>query len=168
MCVRQINPNRRSGATAVEFAFVAIPLFMFFFGTAEYARFFLDRNILNNAAREGARYGVVNYYNAGTSLYTDVQTQVNGFLAGRTGDFSGGITMTITLVPAASNTAATTTTLTGSGSSTSAITNFQPGDYFEVKLSGTYVPILPMPIVKGLPSTISMQSTCIMLIEGVT
>lgn len=50
----------RSGAYAVEFAFVVIIFVMVLFGIIEYSRFVFIRQTIDQAAREGARYAVVN------------------------------------------------------------------------------------------------------------
>lgn len=49
----------RRGATAVEFAFVAIPLFLFVFTILEFARAFMFADSLEEAARIGCRMAVV-------------------------------------------------------------------------------------------------------------
>ena len=51
--------RRRSGATSVEFAFVAILLFMLLFGIFEYGRFLFVYHMTTNAARDAARFAVV-------------------------------------------------------------------------------------------------------------
>ncbi len=56
---------RRSGATTVEFAFVAILLFMMLFGIFEYGRFLFVYHMTTNAARDAARFAVV-HTNGGT------------------------------------------------------------------------------------------------------
>ena len=43
---------------------------MFIFGVFEYGRLLMDWNVLNNAAREGCRYALVN--NTSTTISTDV------------------------------------------------------------------------------------------------
>jgi Flp pilus assembly protein TadG len=50
---------RRLGATAIEFALVAPLLFLIFFGLVEVARGLMVAHLLSNAARQGARAGVV-------------------------------------------------------------------------------------------------------------
>jgi len=50
---------RRRGAAAVEFAFVAIPLFLFIFTTIEFARAFMFADSLEEAARAGCRAAIV-------------------------------------------------------------------------------------------------------------
>ena len=51
---------------------VIISMTSFVFGVFEYARLFMDWNLLNNAAREGCRYALAN--NTSTTISTDVQT----------------------------------------------------------------------------------------------
>jgi hypothetical protein len=58
-CRKCINGPRR-GATTVEVAFVAIIFLLFLFGIFEYGRFIFFQQLMINAAREGARYAVVN------------------------------------------------------------------------------------------------------------
>jgi hypothetical protein len=60
----------RTGAAAVEFAFVAMAFFMLFFGIFEYARYIFFQNVLNAAAREAARFAVVSSA-VGTSTYNN-------------------------------------------------------------------------------------------------
>jgi hypothetical protein len=57
--------RRRGGATTVEFAFVAILLFMMLFAIFEYGRFLFLYHITTNAARDAARFAVV-HTNGGT------------------------------------------------------------------------------------------------------
>ncbi|CAN5709941.1 hypothetical protein BH23CHL8_BH23CHL8_14650 [soil metagenome] len=47
------------GQSMVEFALVAPLPFLMVFGTFEFARFIFFYELLNNAAREGARYAIV-------------------------------------------------------------------------------------------------------------
>ena len=50
---------RRTGAATVEFAFVALPLFVLLFGIFEYGRFLFVHHAAENAARDGARFAAV-------------------------------------------------------------------------------------------------------------
>ena len=59
-----MRPGRHShrnetGAAAVEFALVASILFLFVFGIIEFGRIFSELEVLNSAAREGARAAAV-------------------------------------------------------------------------------------------------------------
>ena len=51
--------SRSRGQSVVEFALVAPLLFLMVFGSFEFARFIFYYELLNNAAREGARYAIV-------------------------------------------------------------------------------------------------------------
>lgn len=55
------STRRRSqeGAAAVEFALIASILFMALFGIIEFGRLFSELEVLNSAAREGARVAAV-------------------------------------------------------------------------------------------------------------
>jgi hypothetical protein len=57
--MRLHRSDRRGGATTVEFAFIAILLFMLLFGIFEYGRFLFIHHLASNAAREGVRFAVV-------------------------------------------------------------------------------------------------------------
>ena len=52
--------NRRRGMTLVESTLVLMVFLMLLFGIFEYCRFLMVLHITNNAARDGARYAVVN------------------------------------------------------------------------------------------------------------
>src|SRR5256885_17211397 len=64
----------RTGAAAVETAVVLVPVILLIFGVFQYGRMLMDWNVLNNAAREGCRYALVN--NTSPTITTDVQTLV--------------------------------------------------------------------------------------------
>ena len=51
--------QRRDGATSVEFAIVAVLLFMLLFGIFEYARFLFVYHLATNATRDAARFAAV-------------------------------------------------------------------------------------------------------------
>src|SRR5437764_9161393 len=55
----QPRARRRAGATTVEFAFVAVLLFLMLFGILEYGRFLFVYHMTTNAARDAARFAVV-------------------------------------------------------------------------------------------------------------
>jgi Flp pilus assembly protein TadG len=57
--MRLPREKRRGGATTVEFAFVAILLFMMLFGIFEYGRFLFVYHLTTNACRDGARFACV-------------------------------------------------------------------------------------------------------------
>jgi len=67
--------RRRAGATTVEFAFVAILLFLMLFGILEYGRFLFVYHLTANAARDAARFAVVRT-NGGVTLTEADGTQI--------------------------------------------------------------------------------------------
>jgi Flp pilus assembly protein TadG len=87
----QARPRR--GASALEFALIGPLLFLFLFAVLEYGRFIMIRQLLDNAAREGARLAAANSpfkYDAGRQTWVpqtlqtqDVQNTVIGYLAGQ-------------------------------------------------------------------------------------
>lgn len=74
------NKDRRRGAAILEFAVVAVIFFLLLFGIIEYSLIVYYRNTVVNAAREGARYGVVNMDD--TAIETDTKNKVKSFLFG--------------------------------------------------------------------------------------
>jgi len=72
---RSCRKNRR-GASAVEFAVVSPVFFLLIFGMIEYGRLVMVQQLLTNAAREGARVGVLD-----NSTSSDVSTAVNNYLS---------------------------------------------------------------------------------------
>jgi Flp pilus assembly protein TadG len=77
---RQRAARRRGIVWTVEAAVVLPLLLLFLFAVFEFARFLFVNQLINNAAREGARYAVVNVTTATT---TQVQNYVNNYLAGQ-------------------------------------------------------------------------------------
>jgi Flp pilus assembly protein TadG len=55
--------DRRPAATLVETAMVISIFLMVLFGIFEYGRFVMTRGLMENAAREGARWAVAHTYN---------------------------------------------------------------------------------------------------------
>ena len=76
----RLGNGRRLGAATVETAFALPICLLLVFGILEYSRYFMLRNLLTNAVREGARLATVNT-NALTT--TDIQNTVRGCLGGQ-------------------------------------------------------------------------------------
>jgi Flp pilus assembly protein TadG len=146
--IRKRRGQGRFAATAVETAVVLMPLLILVFGVFEYGRLLLAWNLLNNAAREGCRYALVN--NTSTTVSTDVTNLVTGFMAGQSTCLSN---FTVTA------------TGTHNGSST-AINNLVAGDRITVTVSGQYKFMNIVPYV-NMPTSLSLSSSVIMLCEGV-
>jgi Flp pilus assembly protein TadG len=141
-----IRKARREGSAVLETAIILIPLFMFIFGIFEFGRLLMDWNLVNNAAREGCRYALVN--NTATSISTDVQNVVTTRLGRSTASFNN---LTISVSG------------THQGAAT-AVNNLLPGDFITVTVSGQYkflniIPLVPMP-------SLTINSSVTMLCEG--
>ena len=74
----------RKGATLVESAFVISAFVMFLFGIYEYGRFLMFKNVLDQAARSGARLAVVN---TNTMTTAQIQSAVDSSLGGMGNQF---------------------------------------------------------------------------------
>lgn len=99
---RRPRLHNRHGAAVVEFALVAPLFFLLIFGMIEYGRMVMVQQILTNAAREGARVGVLD-----GSTETKVTTAVNNYLT------AAGITnATTTVTPNPPSSAAATSPVT--------------------------------------------------------
>lgn len=85
--------NGRRGAAVVEFAVVAPLFFLLIFGIIEYGRMVMVQQVITNAAREGARQGII----PGSSS-SQVKTTVTNYL---TGTSIGGSTTSVSPDPAA-------------------------------------------------------------------
>jgi Flp pilus assembly protein TadG len=149
MICRKHRKQKRGGAAAVETALVILPVIMFFCGVFEYGRLLMVWNILNNAAREGCRYALVN--NTAPTIATDVQTKVTTMMAGQTAAFS---TFSVTVSGMHQGTA-------------TPVNNLAAGDLITVTVSGNFqfmniIPVVPM------PSNFTITSAVTMLCEGGT
>jgi Flp pilus assembly protein TadG len=144
--------RRRLAASVVEFAFVAPVFFLVLLGIFEYARFLFTLQLMNNAAREGARYAVTNVTTVNTA---NVQTYVDGYLAGQGGSQLVGYNpITSISVYMADPTTGQNTGLVW--------TNAGWGNGIGVSISGTYQPITPglLYLTGSLPLTASCVMTC--------
>jgi Flp pilus assembly protein TadG len=78
----QRHRARRRGAAVVEVAAVISVFLLLLFGIFEYGRYMMIRNVYEEAAREGARWAVVNTYNVAAGSKIEVQSRVAGFMTG--------------------------------------------------------------------------------------
>lgn len=77
--------QRRSGGTLVEMAVIAIVCLSFMFAIFEYGRVVFTRQVMENAARAGARFAVVTptSYLSPTTADANLQAAVESALAGQ-------------------------------------------------------------------------------------
>lgn len=148
----------RRGTTLLEGTLVISMAMLLMFGILEYGRYIMTRQLLENAARAGARYAVVNTYAKNT---IDVQNEVEYALGGQQTQLEGYSKTTSIQVYRA--------TTTGAADSTdSNWKNAAFGDLIAVRISGDYRPILPSFLLIGVNSsgTIPVQVTAIMYSEA--
>ena len=86
--------RNRNGAAVVEFAVVVPVFFALVFGMIEYGRMVMAQQIMTNAAREGARLGILD-----NSTTSEVTTAVNSYLSAAN---ITGATVTVTPSPPSS------------------------------------------------------------------
>jgi len=128
MRIQKSSPQRKA-ATTVEFAVVCIPLFLFLFGIYEYGRFVFTLQVMENSAREGARYAIVHTYDP--TVAADTIAKVREHLAGA--DVSAfGAPATLT-VYAADN----------SGTNLGSPLNAPFGTFIGVRIQGGYRTAVP-------------------------
>jgi hypothetical protein len=167
---------RRGGATTVEFAFVAIMLFMMLFGIFEYGRFLFMYHLTTNACRDGARFACVRT-NGGTmpgepATVTDndvkevVRTGMfngNRYGTGMCG-MEGQITGYTCYVYGISNADlyATPPNMDPAGKPSWTEAGFH--EQIVVRVTGTYEPVIPNLI--GLSSSIPFTVTVLMSSEA--
>src|SRR5438105_3553837 len=71
---------QRPGATAVEMAAVIAIFVLLMFGILEYCLILYSYNVVENAAREGSRYAIVNVTD--TTMIADTKTYVQTLMGG--------------------------------------------------------------------------------------
>ena len=140
----------RRGAAAVEFAIVAIPLLLVLFGIYEFARYVMTLQTLENAAREGARFAVVNTYSP--TVEADAIAEVRRRLA--------GVDVTAFGAPASVSVYAAD----AAGNPVGPPQNAPFGTPIGVRIRGTYHTVLPS--LLGLPDTIGMDVKAMMNSEA--
>lgn len=67
------------GAVAVEFAVIAVLLLTLIFGAIDFGLLFYNKQVITNAAREGARIGIVQRIPTERVTVADVQNEVLSF-----------------------------------------------------------------------------------------
>jgi len=149
MYLRRSTPVRhgrrsRRGATAVETAAVVTVFLLFLFGIFEYCRMVYVQQVVINAAREGARYAIVNTNNA--SLIADTQAKVQSYM--------GGLDKTLQSYSCQVYAA------DSSGNNVGSPLNVPFGQYICVQVQLTYSPIVPSLLF--LNKTMIISSKCCM------
>jgi Flp pilus assembly protein TadG len=137
----------RPGGTLVETAVVVSVAILFLFGIFEYGRFVMTKQLMENAAREGARWAVAN---TSTGTTAQVQSKVDTKLG------PGGRQ----LVGYSSSTSISVYAADASGNQISGVTwnNVAFGQNIAVVITGTYKPTLPTFLHMNSSFTITAKS----------
>jgi Flp pilus assembly protein TadG len=153
MVTRKLNGSRRRGAATVETAVIMIPLVMLLFGVFEYGRLLMELNLVNNSAREGCRFAIVNNttYSSTANLTTAVLNVVNSRMGGQQTKAFTGFAVSVAG--------------THNGSSVADLTTLVPGDMITVTVSGNYKFMNIIPYVH-MSATLPMTSSVTMVCEG--
>lgn len=152
---------QRPGAALVEFAVVSIVFFLFLFGIIEFAMIVWVNNIVDSAAREGARYAAV-HTNEGAALSDNVRAEVMKRLAGvqnRFVSFDPDTNITVTAVDPTSG-----EQLVDVGNNPIPPEGTGFGQLIQVHITGSYQPLLPG--LLRLPSAIPMSGTAVINSES--
>ncbi|HEX7447408.1 MAG TPA: TadE/TadG family type IV pilus assembly protein, partial [Pirellulales bacterium] len=114
---------QRRGTAVVETAFVLPVVLMFFFGIFEYGKFLSAQQAIENAARAGARFAVVNTSTATTQ-------QIQNVVTGRLSTVNSWINPVVTIYRVDPTT----------GNNLGAWTNATFGQSIAVQVTGSYTP----------------------------
>jgi Flp pilus assembly protein TadG len=148
MRLRSPRSTRRTAAALVETAAVVSVFMMVMFGVLEYCRFIFMRQIIDNAAREGARFAVVNTNDP--TLDADTTAVIMTKMNNQDKQLQN---FTITLGAADSN---------GNYYTPNQSMSTAPfGKYLAVTVSGNYTPITPafLRMGKTIPITVKILMT---------
>ena len=85
----------RKGAAAVEFAIIAPLLFTIIFGIIEFGLLFFDKQVITNASREGARYGIL--WNPTRPTDAEITARVLAYTADHLVTFGASTPPTVTI-----------------------------------------------------------------------
>jgi Flp pilus assembly protein TadG len=144
----------RRGATVVEAALVLTVCLMLLFGILEYCRYLYALHVVDNAAREGARYAVANTNTATTQNVLDT---VHSKLGGHDGTLAN-FNISLTAVVLQNHDGLTP------GTPLSDWTQAGPNDGITVQITGSFVPAVPTLLFFG--NTLPVQATSTMFSEG--
>jgi Flp pilus assembly protein TadG len=148
--------NVRPGATAVETAVVLLIAMTFTFAIFDYGRYYLLSQLVNNAAREGARLAVANTNTQNTTL---IQNTVVQYLAKQAVKDSAGNPYTASDVIVLQVDPAT-----GKAASDSLWYDAPFGAAIMVQVNAKFTSLFPS--FGFLPTTVTLRGTAVMMSEA--
>jgi Flp pilus assembly protein TadG len=144
----RLRTRSRSGAAVVEAAFVLSAFLLILFGIIEYCRLLFLQQLITNAAREGARFAVVN--TADPNLNADATAVVMQAMGGQDAKLTN---FTVQVYQADAN-----------GANDGQASDAQFGQYIVVQIDGDYSPFLPTFLFMN--NTIHMTTKSLMCSEA--
>jgi Flp pilus assembly protein TadG len=148
--------SRRSGSTLVQVAIVLPIALLLTFAIYEYSRYFMLSQLVNNAAREGARQAVANTNTQNTAM---IQNTVITYLAGQNLQDSAG-----KAISAADVTVMQVNPATLAPTSDSNWYDAPFGSAIMVQVNAKFTPLFPS--FGFLPKTVNIRGTAVMLSEA--
>lgn len=187
LATRLRRTRRRRGLTVVESALVLSVFLLLLFGMFEYCRFLMVLHVTDNAAREGARYAVVNmdkppdfdyadYTDAGGKTFDNVQKYTTARMGGiHTRNIEGfrvacfavdptGLTQTPPVVRPKSKSGTSPNPFDNTDANRVPWNTAVFTEKIAVTVDGSYKPILPTFLF--MPSSIPVTTTAVMGSEG--
>jgi Flp pilus assembly protein TadG len=167
------RPHRRcrKGMTIVEATLVLSVFLMLLFGIFEYCRFLMVLHLTNNAARDGARYAVVNSNrpsNFDTVDYTDaagtVYPSITKYTTARMGSMEKMIFSYQVEVFACDMTTMNASPPVVQPKSGGVWNQTLFGEKIAVRITGKYRPITPVLLM--MPSEVDIKAVAVMGCEG--
>ncbi|MDH5299504.1 MAG: pilus assembly protein [Desulfobulbaceae bacterium] len=136
--------HREKGASLIEFALILPLLLVVLFGIIEFGFILYDQAMLTNAAREGARFGVV--ARAPRHSVDEIRNEVNTYCATYLVSFGGPVSPVVTVTPDPTATALF-------------------GDDLTVSVTFRYTFLFVPNFVPGLPQGKDLSATVVMKCE---
>lgn len=131
----------QKGTAAVEFAIIAPLLFTILFGIIEFGLLLYDKQVITNASREGARYGIL--WNPNRPTDAEIEARVDSYTSNNLVTFDAMATPT--------------TTISRTGNS--------PGDFLTVTVSYVYDFLLLPNFISTLSDVTTLRAVTVMRLE---
>jgi len=165
MIVKRQGGPSRPAVTIVETAMVLSVAPFLLFNVYEWGRYIMMQQLVENSAREGARFAIAN---TATGTTAQVQAQATTYLCGLDGQLQN-------FQVSVSGVALQNGPVYTQGQTFTDWTQASPTDGIVVTVSGTYTPDLPtllflpamlLPEYQNQSNSVTMQSTSVMYSEG--
>jgi Flp pilus assembly protein TadG len=151
---RKVPPKRRRGGAVVEAAMVLPIVLLFLLGILEYGRYVMTRQVLTNAAREGAHYALA--HTEPVTIQGTTYGNANSDVTNIVDQFSAGQRLASQQIQVYKSDV--------NGNNLGAWTDAAAGELICVRISGTYNFVIPQLLY--LPSSVPLVAQSVMRSEG--